>query len=443
MQGWFSEGPLQPSSAVRHLDKVATTMSQSMHRKARGRLPMAPIEQHVSEEPAVTSLVNPRKAELGRFYLPQLDGLRFIAFMLVFWYHQPPALMQFPVIAVRTLLVRVNMFGWMGVDLFFCLSAFLITSLLLRELGATGDISLRKFYIRRSLRIWPLYFLMLLLIFLVFPMFGFLSPRPGSAEYGALVRQQLFPCMIFLGNFSYAYFPASLAYLLAPLWSISVEEQFYLVWPVLIPRLARAGHHVFGSVLAGLLLVSVLTRIYIVINFIPYPMLWVNTLARLDPLLLGTAVAVLYMRGRPVIPAIWALIIAAAVLLTAVMFPQIGASPHSIWQLSAVALGFAAMVVAVVNGRVSQVLLGNAPMRWAGKLSYGFYVFHRIGMAVADRWHNITAPSGTLRFAIQASAHMGLALLATICISAISYYAFERWFLIMKDRFTIVRSRST
>jgi peptidoglycan/LPS O-acetylase OafA/YrhL len=417
-------------------------MSRPKHRKDRGREPMAPIDQHVSDEPVLASLIHPKSAEPGRFYLPQLDGLRFIAFLLVFWYHQSPDLMNFPVLAVRTILVRGNMFGWMGVDLFFCLSSFLITSLLLREHRATGGISLRNFYIRRSLRIWPLYFLMLLLIFLVFPMFGFLSPRTGSAEYGALVRQQLFPFLIFLGNFSYAYFPASLAYLLAPLWSISVEEQFYLVWPVLIPRLANAGLHVFGSVLGGLLLMSVLTRIYIVVNLVPYPMLWVNTLARLDPLVLGTVVAVLYMRGRPVIPATWALIAAAAALLTVVVFPQIGASPHSIWQLSAVALGFASLVIAVVNGHVSKVLLGNAPMRWAGKLSYGFYLFHRIGMYFADRWYGVTAPSGTLRFAIQASAHMGLALLATIIISAVSYYAFERWFLIMKDRFTIVRSRS-
>ena len=378
-----------------------------------------------------------------RFYLPQLDGLRFVAFCLVFAHHLPRvdfSITRFT--SVQTVLLRLNTFGWMGVDVFFCLSAFLITSLLLREQMATGSLSIWRFYLRRALRVWPLYFLMLTLVFAVFPIFGYLGPVFGSPPYRVLFQRHFFPFVVFLGNFSYAYFTSSVTPPLGPLWSVSVEEQFYLVWPMLLLFLPKIGLRVFGCILGGLLALAIAVRAYIMIHAIPYPMVWVNTFARLDPLVLGTAVALLYAR-KPKLRYGW-LAFPFSILVFALVtdYPQIGGSFHTIWQLSGVAVGSAAALTGILYARSSQAILGNRVLRWAGKLSYGFYVYHMIGQVVAWRFVDLTGKPGTPAFLLQSLLHILLSLAITIAIAAVSYYAFERWFLVLKNRYTVVASRS-
>ena len=116
-------------------------------------------------EPQQTSV-----ASSGRFYVPQLDGLRFIAFLLVFAHHgqRLSNLLSSGSIG-RSVLDFLERRGWFGVDLFLVLSAFLITSLLLIEYDRHRNISLRGFYMRRILRIWPLYYLMTMVGFFLLP----------------------------------------------------------------------------------------------------------------------------------------------------------------------------------------------------------------------------------------------------------------------------------
>ena len=117
----------------------------------------------------------------------------------------------------------------MGVELFFILSAYLMTSLLLKEFDATGSISIGKFFIRRILRIWPLYFFALFVGFFAIPVvwkYGF-----GSTEHIQLLKTYLLPYLLFLGNFAIANFgypETAASSALALLWTISAEEQFYL-----------------------------------------------------------------------------------------------------------------------------------------------------------------------------------------------------------------------
>ncbi len=121
---------------------------------------MAQLAQVLSE-PLLAAAHAPR-----RFYQPELDGLRFYAFLGVFVFHTLPGQAAFYRglhLPLPWLWGAVAKSGGAGVDLFFALSAFLITSLLLRERGQTGEISLRQFYIRRILRIWPLYFVVVAL----------------------------------------------------------------------------------------------------------------------------------------------------------------------------------------------------------------------------------------------------------------------------------------
>ena len=120
--------------------------------------------------------------------------------------------------------------GAAGVDLFFALSAFLITSILLREREETGGISLRRFYLRRVLRIWPLYFLLIALgVVLAHTMATQSLPWYYVAGY-----------LLFAGNWVHAVFgrPESIC---SPLWTVSIEEQFYLIWPLLMKMLTRRG----------------------------------------------------------------------------------------------------------------------------------------------------------------------------------------------------------
>src|ERR1700677_1497524 len=168
-----------------------------------------------------------------RFYQPELDGLRFYAFLGVFICHTLPfdgAVYRRFHLPIPWLWGAIAKSGAAGVDLFFALSAFLITSILLREREETGAISLRRFYLRRILRIWPLYFLLIALgVVLAHTMVKQSLPWYYVAGY-----------LLFVGNWVHAVFggPNSICF---PLWTVSIEEQFYLVWPLAAKMLKRRG----------------------------------------------------------------------------------------------------------------------------------------------------------------------------------------------------------
>src|ERR1700722_5960803 len=178
---------------------------------------------------AVDPLPLSRAAKPRRFYRPELDGLRFYAFLGVFVCHTVPNEAKFYSdlhLPMPRLLAAVVRSGAAGVDLFFVLSAFLITSLLLRERQETGKISLRLFYIRRILRIWPLYFLVVALgIVFAHTMANFWYYTQNLPWY------YVAGYLLFVSNWVYAVFGAPQS-ICAPLWTVSIEEQFYLIWPV-------------------------------------------------------------------------------------------------------------------------------------------------------------------------------------------------------------------
>ena len=159
-----------------------------------------------------------RPTAAARFYHPELDGLRFVAFLFVFIHHISPQEL-FPraphPLASAWMLFKLT--GALGVDLFFCLSAYLITMLLLIEWESRGGVSVRRFYIRRILRIWPLYFGFLALA-IALPALGLRQEPLGV---------QTLPFLLFVGNWSSAFLgaPNNVA---GPLWSVSLEEQFYI-----------------------------------------------------------------------------------------------------------------------------------------------------------------------------------------------------------------------
>ncbi len=220
-----------------------------------------------------------------RFYRPELDGLRFYAFLGVFLCHTLPVHETFYRglhMPLPWLWVPLVLSGSAGVDLFFALSAFLITSLLLRERQETGGISLRLFYTRRILRIWPLYFLVVALgivCALTIPNFWYYTQSlPWYYVAGYL---------LFVSNWVYAVFGAPQS-ICAPLWTVSIEEQFYLIWPVFAKMLSRRGMMVAGVVT---FLFATASQIAIVVSGVRGDFTYFGSTSRCDSLALGIILA--------------------------------------------------------------------------------------------------------------------------------------------------------
>jgi peptidoglycan/LPS O-acetylase OafA/YrhL len=371
----------------------------------------------------------------NRAFFPALDGLRAVAFLMVFFHHY-----------------RSVPWGWTGVDLFFVLSGFLITGILFDTRDTPHGA--RNFYIRRTLRIFPLYYgIMLALLisapllhwqgswpWLVWPAYlGNLarfvhpyadgSPLQRLADFQLLVRLGRFSCMLFLGHF----------------WSLCVEEQFYLIWPWIVFFVRDRGKLLWISTstvpvclamrLAGQhLLPGWMLQNEILYRTIPF---------RFDALLLGGSLA-LWIRGphaavllrvaRAAFP-----IALCAALLCAIVIPgaHVLHSPYPYpdwkltWGLTAVDLLAAlALLAAIQPASLVYRALSLKPLRWLGRISYGAYVLHDIP-------HSIYARIGThLLPAHGADVTAFIALVSTVALAWLSFRFFETPFLNLKERWT-------
>ncbi len=194
-----------------------------------------------------------RSATLSeRFYFPELDAIRVFLFLGVWAYHALPLQDHYyvehripPVLA--SLITTALKACMCSLDVFFILSAFLITELLLRERGLKGAVDLKAFYVRRLLRIWPLYFFVIALA-------GFLSlfDRSQTVGWGYALS-----FLFFVGNWIMVFRGFPQASILIPLWSVSFEEQFYLLWPLV---LRKSSLRTIRGIAIGLLVVASLAR---------------------------------------------------------------------------------------------------------------------------------------------------------------------------------------
>jgi peptidoglycan/LPS O-acetylase OafA/YrhL len=368
----------------------------------------------------------------ARFYLPELDSLRFFAFLAVFVWHLQPV----PgwVIAaphksfLETLAVSAWQAGEFGVDLFFTLSAFLITELLVREKHQFGRIDVRSFYIRRILRIWPLYFGFLAALFLA------LAIIPG-----AHVPWRALPGFaIFLGNFV-MYWGLFVPMALGILWSVSLEEQFYLLWPWVVSRLSRRGLIVVAILM---LLISNVYRWRLIIEGVTPHTVWFNSLARLDPLACGVLLSAFggsklgrYCNARGTIA-----IAAVSLIIAAGYCSPRNDNEAAFWIMLAYlldALGCCGVVLAALGaGNREDSWILNPVLKYLGRISYGLYIFHAtVLVLVAGLLHRLDPHPAPHLIIFPA-----LALTLTIGVAAASYRWFETPFLKLKTRFQHVRS---
>jgi peptidoglycan/LPS O-acetylase OafA/YrhL len=360
-----------------------------------------------------------------RFYRPELDCLRFFAFFGVFLCHTlsgDPNYYRAHHVPFASLIASAAFAGRYGVDLFFLLSAYLITELLLREREQFGTLDLRSFYARRILRIWPLYFLGISIgVALTFVDPSEKFPLSYAAAFALL-----------FGNWMIS-LRGSVPSAVFALWSVSFEEQFYLLWPAF---LSRARGKAFLRACAGLLVVASVSRwllFHRAQTMHSEMTIFTNSFTRLDPLALGIAAAVL-LRGKRLqlrVP-IRILMLVAGYSLWMIAAHYCGLS------LSYVLLGYPAVAVGALLIFLAALGSAVAPrwLRYLGKISYGLYVFHGIALYLAV--HILGGYAHSLR---QFIGYWCLSLTLTIAISAVSYRFFESPFLRLKERFARVKSR--
>lgn len=367
-----------------------------------------------------TSLAPPERA----FYVPALDGLRVVAFLMVFFHHRVPS--EIPVQGWVTVEVSQWYNGiWRvlahGVPLFFVLSAYLITTLLLLEKERTGTIRVGEFYIRRILRIWPLYFTILTLATL-------LNRFVRGPHFGA---GDLIKFATLTGNFGAAageVYPLSVVIL----WSVCVEEQFYLTWPWVVKLLTRRA--LIGCAMA-LIALGTFSRIYFAISHQHWQVFWFASQCQLDcfgfGILASLCVKNLHLGTRD--RRIGYLLSFGGIILLVRYFPTVATDHVGISNAIAYTLvaALAGVVVMITAGRGASRagLLGSTIFANTGKITYGLYCYHALVILLIAKLQisNIAAT-------------LALRLLTTTLIAFLSYRFLETPFLRMREKFQSVRS---
>jgi peptidoglycan/LPS O-acetylase OafA/YrhL len=341
-------------------------------------------------------------ARTGR--VPALDGVRGLAILLVLMAHILPSLLDNA--------------GWLGVDLFFVLSGYLITTVLVE--GKADPDRARTFYTRRALRIFPLYYGTLLLVLVLPPIFHIplLSDAPDTWSTTSHELTWFWP---YLCNWSIGLFRPTHPSMLTHFWSLAVEEQFYLVWPWII---WRCEQRTARGVAWGAIVIAVALRVTLVLIHTPMLTIYCLTPCRMDALAIGALVALTPRAtvGRAFAPPA----AIAAVILTVIALRFHSLRPTNQWVAS---VGFTcgdilAGLLVIVAVRYSPAVLTNPVLRWFGTYSYGLYVLHPFAIRSLDLtvWD-----SGDRSFGIMA---FGLS-----CVVAwISYNAYELPFLRRKNR---------
>lgn len=371
--------------------------------------------------------------------IPGLDGLRAIAFLLVLGAH-----------------TNKTEFGWAGVQLFFVLSGFLLTGILLRMKDAfSGRQYFFKFYGRRFLRIFPLYFLYLFLLAIAVEQPNWISWELLRDHLQQKVQPQLIFSFLYLYDFVHASALFQNSRFLTHLWSLSVEEQFYIFWPLVLfvtPR-KRIKFLFFSIIAAGPflrllaylaysnhLLPSMLNNPYLAVYVLPF--------SHIDAFAMGAYISC-YQLPKPrkqlailfsVIPLLGFLaqyLSSGEIKLDSMGYESMMFTSYKfVWGYTLLNYFFALIIQEVVyQTRLFTNVLDHFTLRYLGRISYGMYVFHfpiiwfllAIQLEYKDRF--------PFTFYLGQTRTFFLVLILTIVVASLSYHLFEKPINNLKDRF--------
>jgi peptidoglycan/LPS O-acetylase OafA/YrhL len=366
-----------------------------------------------------------------------LDGLRAIAILLVLLYHLTPNHDSNQ--GLKSVVFKIADIGWSGVDLFFVLSGYLVTGILFayRQHGR----SVQSFFVRRSLRIMPAYYLTLLLVFLAVPLFLGLYEIPR-------LNDQL-PLWLYFSNYIESRSQRVGEWFnLDHFWSLAVEMQFYVLWPLMVYRLPPAT---VRRLAVGILIAALVGRALLVW----WDVNWMITFAwlpwRIDGLAIGSLVA-LYSHREAAAVARWEgflPIIAGALgllILSVAWFGYASAifkSPGNI-QIASVrvvlplvlSLFYGAILVLALQDNVLSKVLSAGALKSIARYSYGIYIYHYLLIPTYDRYlhPDLLAPwIGGRELAIY--SYFAICATISFIVAAASYHLFEVKFLRMKSRY--------
>lgn len=337
--------------------------------------------------------------------IPQLDAVRGLAVLLVLIHNTN--------IYPSWHLGFISANGWMGVDLFFVLSGFLITGILLDAKQSSQYF--QNFYARRCLRIWPLYYAALILMFVIVPL---LRPSAAPLIFGER-SSPWWAYPLFLQNFVVSV-PSAAAGLLGATWSLAVEEQFYLCWPLVV---RFCGEAQLRRIAITVICLSPALRLYASLHHVN---IYSNTFCRLDGLMAGALLAVVIRSGNfspsKFVSRAW------IVFLVSVPFALVIETFHARW------IGFSVIVAASVSfvylalfsqQRWLRSILTNRFLVYTGTISYGIYLLEKIPLDIAKAFH--LDEHQLLAFPIT--------IASTYAIASLSWILLERPFLRLKRFF--------
>jgi peptidoglycan/LPS O-acetylase OafA/YrhL len=373
-------------------------------------------------------------SETGKHHTPvyfaDLDGLRFFAFLAVFLFHsfhtEDQGIVGSDIYQFVKKVLVTN--GNLGVNFFFVLSGFLITYLLIAEKEQKGSISIGKFYLRRMFRIWPLYYLIVIFGFLIFPqiklMFGEIPRETADYRY----------YLCFLNNFDFINKGLPDASMLGVLWSIAVEEQFYLVWPLLLFTLPQKKYpFVFLSVIAISIIFRSFNNNY---NIYEY-----HTFSVMGDLAVGAMGAWLFYNNTAVATVVKELnkleIIGLylCVIFILIFRKELWDTPFAAFERLIVAIVFLGVLLEQIVAERSLFKLSNFPVvSYLGRISYGLYCYQFIGILIALKLPSLLGVEHSIYTVMIIEPLLGL--LATIGIAYLSFNFFEKPFLRLKGRFS-------
>jgi peptidoglycan/LPS O-acetylase OafA/YrhL len=337
--------------------------------------------------------------------IPQLDAVRGIAVLLVMMVHASD---KYPTLHLQPVFAN----GWMGVDLFFVLSGLLITGILLET--KTSKSYFGNFYARRCLRIWPLYYSAIIFMFVLVPFF-----RPSEAHLVFEKSSPWWAYPLFLQNFLVA-IPTNATGLLGVTWSLAIEEQFYLVWPLIV-RLCNPNQ--LKRIAVGVICLSPILRYYLAAHHV---IIYSNVFCRLDGLMAGAFLA-LMLRTEDFVPESWVKR-SWALLIVAAPLALISQKLNAEWVVfSFTALASVAFIyLAMFSGQRSlQAILNNRLLVFTGTISYGLYLLHKIPMDLAQ----------TFRFDRYPLLALPISFAASYLIATLSWNLLEKPFLNLKRFF--------
>ena len=391
-------------------------------------------------------------------YFKGLDSLRFFAALAVFfthvelikkftgfgshWIDPEERITKFTVFQsvmakeIDALSPLIAYSSALGVVFFFVLSGFLITFLLLREKEQNNSIDIRKFYLRRALRIWPLYYLIFILGFFVLPYLDFFAVPGQDKFFQQNFWGNLMLYAFFMPNLAFSIFTTAVPNI-GQSWSIGVEEQFYLLWPLLIRKsknVLKSILWITGTIIAlkGLLLLS--------FPFVKFEYLIVLkkflAMSKLECMALGGLGAyMLFNKKEELLSFVYKPLSQIIALISIPLLIYFIPTPFEDILHLLFSMSFLVIILNVAGNEKSFLRFENRTLQYLGRISYGFYMFHVMCIVFTihalDKYmgldNDITTPQHVLLY--------GISFLLTVALSSLSYHIFEKAFIRLKDKY--------